>query len=250
MINHPYTKEKHERLREAVKKFQEVSRPWNRPLASGLNYLGTIPPAVISVFFFGKLLEKANLISGFFFGLISVALFNFISTLLIYSVILIPRLKGLKYFREVLEIFPELDGKINYASLFVKECSKIRKRFRNDEERMFLFYKDIYEEIMNKKAREEISDIRLRLRIRHELENLVILLKSLGKIPAIIFRGLKRMNLEFQNKKRKKKVEAQEQEKNERSLKVEQMNRYLEENSLPQRLDFSKEEENVHKGNS
>lgn len=61
MINHPYTREKHERLREAVKKFQEVSRPWNRPLASGLNYLGTIPPAVISVFFFRKLLEKANL---------------------------------------------------------------------------------------------------------------------------------------------------------------------------------------------
>ena len=58
------------------------------------------------------------------------------------------------------------------------------------------------------------------------------------------------MNLEFQNNKRKKKVEAQEQEKIERSLKVEQMNRYLEENSLPQRLDFSKEEENVHKGNS
>jgi hypothetical protein len=24
MINHPYTREKHERLREAVKKFQEV----------------------------------------------------------------------------------------------------------------------------------------------------------------------------------------------------------------------------------
>ena len=189
MINHPYTREKHKRLREAVKKFQEVSRPWNRPLASGLNYLGTIPPAVISVFFFRKLLEKGNLISGFLFGLISVALFNFISTVLIYSVILIPRLRGLKYFREVLEIFPELDGKINYASLFVKECSKIRKRFRNDEERMFLFYKDIYEEIMNKKAREEISDIRLRLRMRHEFENLVILLKSLGKIPAIIFRG-------------------------------------------------------------
>lgn len=246
MINHPYTKEKHERLREAVKKFQEVSRSWNRPLASGLNYLGTIPPAVISVFFFGKLLEKANLISGFFFGLISVALFNFISTLLIYSVILIPRLKGLKYFREVLEIFPELDGKINYASLFVKECSKIRKRFRNDEERMFLFYKDIYEEIMNKKAREEISDIRLRLRIRHELENLVILLKSLGKIPAIIFRGLKRMNLEFQNKKKKKKLKRRSRKKNERSLKVEQMNRYLEENSLPQRLDFRKENEDVH----
>ena len=54
------------------------------------------------------------------------------------------------------------------------------------------------------------------------------------------------MNLEFQNKKRNKKVEAQEQEKNERSLKVEQMNRYLEENSLAQRLDFRKEEENVH----
>ena len=99
MINHPYTREKHERLREAVKKFQEVSRPWNRPLASGLNYLGTIPPAVISVFFFGKLLKRANLISGFFFGLISVALFNFISTVLIYSVIFIPRLRGRKYFR-------------------------------------------------------------------------------------------------------------------------------------------------------
>ena len=58
MINHPYTREKHERLREAVKKFQEVSRPWNRPLASGLNYLGTIPPAVISVFFKLKILAE------------------------------------------------------------------------------------------------------------------------------------------------------------------------------------------------
>lgn len=246
MINHPYTREKHERLREAVKKFQEVSRPWNRSLASGLNYLGTIPPAVVSVFFFRKLLERANFIRGFFFGLISVALFNFISTLLISGVIFIPRMRGRKYFREALEIFPELDGKIKYARLFVKECSKIRKRFQHDEEGMFLFYKDIYEEVMNKKTREEISAIRLRLRMRHELENLVILLKSLGKIPAIIFRGLKRMNLEFQNKKRKKKVEAQEQEKLERSLKVEQMNRYLEENSLPQRLDFRKENEDVH----
>lgn len=250
MINHPYTREKHERLREAVKKFQEVSRPWNRPLASGLNYLGTIPPAVISVFFFRKLLEKANLISGFFFGLISVALFNFISTLLISSVIFIPRLKGRKYFRGALEIFPELDGKINYARMLVKDCSKIRNKFRHDEEGMFLFYKCVYEETMNKKAREEIADIRFRLRMRHELENLVILLKSLVKIPAIIFRGSKRMILEFQNKKRKEKLEAQKQEKLERSLKVEQMNRYLEENSLPQRLDFRKEEENVHQGNS
>lgn len=250
MINHPYTREKHERLREAVKKFQEVSRPWNRPLASGLSYLGTIPPAVISVFFFRKLLGRANLISGFFFGVISVALFNFISTLLIYSVILIPRLKGRKYFRGALEIFPELDGKINYARMLVKDCSKIRNKFRHDEEGMFLFYKCVYEETMNKKAREEIADIRFRLRMRHELENLVILLKSLVKIPAIIFRGSKRMILEFQNKKRKEKLEAQKQEKLERSLKVEQMNRYLEENSLPQRLDFRKEEENVHQGNS
>lgn len=132
MINHPYTREKHERLREAVKKFQEVSRPWNRPLASGLNYLGTIPPAVISVFFFRKLLGKANLISGFFFGLISVALFNFISALLISSVIFIPRLKGRKYFREALEIFPELDGRMAYARLLVKRCSEIRKKFRHD----------------------------------------------------------------------------------------------------------------------
>ena len=246
MINHPYTREKHERLREAVKKFQEVSRPWNRPLASGLSYLGTIPPAFFSVFFFRKLLEKANFISGFFFGLISVALFNFISTLLIYSVILIPRLRGRKYFREALGIFPELDGKINYARMLVKDCSEIRKKFRHDEEGMFLFYKSTYEEVMNKKAREEIADIRFRLRMRHELENLVILLKSLTKIPVIIFRGLKKMNLEFQNKKRKEKLEAQEQEKIERSLKVEQMNRYLEENSLPQRLDFRKEKENVH----
>ena len=246
MINHPYTREKHERLREAVKKFQEVSRPWNRPLASGLSYLGTIPPAVISVFFFRKLLERSNLIRGFLFGLISVALFNFISTVLIYSVIFIPRLRVRKYFRKALEIFPELDGKIKYARLFVKKCSKIRKKFQHDEEGMFIFYKDIYEEIMNEKAMEEISDIRLRLRMRHELENLVILLKSLTKIPVIIFRGLKKMNLEFQNKKRKEKLEEQEQEKIERSLKVEQMNRYLEENSLPQRLDFRKEDEDVH----
>lgn len=246
MINHPYTREKHERLREAVKKFQEVSRPWNRPLASGLSYLGTIPPAFFSVFFFRKLLERANFISGFFFGVISVALFNFISTLLIYSIILIPRLRGHKYFREALGIFPELDGKINYARMLVKDCSKIRNKFRHDEEGMFLFYKCVYEETMNKKAREEIADIRFRLRMRHELENLVILLKSLVKIPAIIFRGSKRMILEFQNKKRKEKLEAQEQEKLERSLKVEQMNRYLEENSLPQRLDFRKEEEDVH----
>lgn len=246
MINHPYTREKHERLREAVKKFQEVSRPWNRPLASGINYLGTIPPAVISVFFFRKLLERANFIRGFFFGLISVALFNFISTLLISSVIFIPRLRGRKYFREALEIFPELDGRMAYARLLVKRCSEIRKKFRHDEEGMFLFYKCIYEEVMTEKVREETSSVRLRLRMRHELENLVILLKSLAKIPAIIFRGLKKMNLEFQNKKRKKKVEAQEQEKLERSLKVEQMNRYLEENSLPQRLDFRKENEDVH----
>lgn len=250
MINHPYTREKHERLRETVKKFQEVSRPWNRPLTSGLSYLGTIPPAFFSIFFFRNLLERSNLIRGFFFGLISVALFNFISTVLIYSVILIPRLRGRKYFRKALEIFPELDGKIKYARLFVKKCSKIRKKFQHDEEGMFIFYKDIYEEIMNEKAMEEISEIRFRLRMRHELDNLVILLKSLVKIPAIIFRGSKRMILEFQNKKREEKLEAQEQEKVERNLKIEQMNRYLEENSLPQRLDFRKEEENVQQGNS
>lgn len=246
MINHPYTREKHERLREAVKKFQEVSRPWNRPLASGLSYLGTIPPAVFSVFFFRKLLERSNLIRGFFFGLISVALFNFVSTLLIYSVILIPRLRGRKYFRETLGIFPELDGKINYARMLVKDCSKIRKKFRHDEEGMFLFYKCVYEEVMNKKAREEIADIRFRLRMRHELENLVILLKSLSRIPAIVFRNLKRASIELKRRKRIKKIEEQEQEKLERSLKLEQMNRYLEENSLPQRLDFRKEKEDVH----
>ena len=246
MINHPYTREKHERLREAVKKFQEVSRPWNRPLASGLSYLGTIPPAVISVFFFRKLLEKANLISGFFFGLISVALFNFISTLLISSVIFIPRMRGRKYFREALEIFPELDGRMAYARLLVKRCSEIRKKFRHDEEGMFLFYKCIYEEVMTEKVREEISAIRLRLRMRHELENLVILLKSLSRIPAIVFRNLKRASIELKRRKRIKKIEEQEQEKLERSLKLEQMNRYLEENSLPQRLDFRKENENVH----
>ena len=247
---HPYTKEKHLKLLEIVRRNKEGPFERNEELSCFCWLMLSIGFGIAAPFVYKNGLDQIHTEEGVakailltFFSFIGFCAVGGLAVLLLYD--------GLELFikrktaRKVRKLFPQFSFKICLEML--QKCSrKARSRFSYDDEFLYEKFKSCYEDAAFDMAIEEISRIESHKKIQEFIAEKKKIVKklpeTLKKTCEIISekkRTVQGLPEHFLQEREKRKIQELKEKAD-----IERMEKYLEKNSIDLRLDLRKEAEN------
>lgn len=252
---HPYTKEKHLKLLEIVRRNKEGPFERNEELSCFCWLMLSIGFGIAAPFVYKNGLDQIHTEEGVakailltFFSFIGFCAVGGLAVLLLYD--------GLELFikrktaRKVRKLFPQFSFKICLEML--QKCSrKARSRFSYDDEFLYEKFKSCYEDAAFDMAIEEISRIESHKKIQEFIAKKKKIVKklpeTLKKTCEIISekkRTVQGLPEHFLQEREKRKIQELKEMKEQEKADIERMEKYLEKNSIDLRLDLRKEAEN------
>lgn len=252
---HPYTKEKHLKLLEIVRRNKEGPFERNGELSCFCWLMLSIGFGIAAPFIYKNGLDQIHTEEGVakailltFFSFIGFCAVGGLAVLLLYD--------GLEFFikrkaaRKVRKLFPQFSSKICLEML--QKCSrKARSRFSYDDELLYEKFKSCYEDAAFDMAIKEISRIESHKKIQ---EFIAEKKKSIKKFPETLKktceiisekkRTVQGLRENFLKEREKRKIQELKEMKEQEKADIERMEKYLEKNSIDLRLDLRKETEN------
>lgn len=252
---HPYTKEKHLKLLEIVRRNKEGPSERNATLFCFCLFMLSIGFGIAAPFIYKHGLDqirteeealKAILLT--FFSFVSFCLVGGLAIMFIYEdfELFIKR----KAARKVRHLFPKFSSKSCLKLL--EKCSEDAKEpFSYDGELLYEMFKSRYEDAAFDMAAEEIFRIESRKKIQEfiaEKKKMVKKLPETLKKTREIIRKKKRkiqgLRENFLKEREKRKMQELKEMKEQEKAEIERMEKYLEKNSIDLRLDLRKEMKN------
>ena len=249
---HPYTKEKHLKFLEIVKKNKEGPFERNGLLNSSCWLMLSIGFGIAAPFIYKNGLDKirtgeevVKIISFTFFSFISFCTVGGLAVLFLYDCLelFIKR----KIARKVRHLFPKFSLKSCLELL--EKCSEDAKEpFSYDGELLYEMFKSHYEDAAFDMAAGEIFRIESRKKIQEFIAEKKKMFKklpeTLKKTSEIIIekkREVQGLPEHFFKEREKRKMQELKEMKEQEKAEIERMEKYLEKNSINLRLDLRKE---------
>lgn len=252
---HPYTKEKHLKLLEIVRRNKEGPLERNGSLFYFCLFMLSIGFGIAAPFIYKHGLDrirteeetlKAILLT--FFSFVGFCLVGGLAIIFLYEdfELFIKR----KAARKVRHLFPKFSSK-SCLKLFEKCSEDAKEPFSYDGELLYEMFKSRYEDAAFDMAAEEIFRIESRKKIQEFIaekkkmfKKLPEILKKTSEIIIEKKRAVQGLPEHFLKEREKRKMQELKEIKEQEKAEIERMEKYLEKNSIDLRLDLRKETEN------
>lgn len=252
---HPYTKERHLKLLEIVRRNKEGPAERNAASFYFCLFMLSIGFGIAAPFIYKHGLDQIRTEEEALKAIL-LTLFSFVSFCLVGGIIMLLLYEDFELFikrkaaRKVRHLFPKFSSKSCLKLL--EKCSEDAKEpFSYDGELLYEMFKSRYEDVTFDMAAEEIFRIESRKKIQEFIAEKKKIIKklpeTLKKTSEIIIekkRKVQGLPEHFFKEREKRKMQELKEMKEQEKAEIERMEKYLEKNSIDLRLDLRKETEN------
>lgn len=249
---HPYTKEKHLKLLEIVRRNKEGPSERNAASFYFCLFMLSIGFGIAAPFIYKHGLDQIRTEEEALKAIL-LTLFSFVSFCLVGGIIMLLLYEDFELFikrkaaRKVRHLFPKFSSKSCLKLL--EKCSEDAKElFSYDGELLYEMFKSRYEDAAFDMAIEEIFRIESRKKIQEFIAKKKKMFKklpeTLKKTSEIIIkkkRAVQGLPEHFLKEREKRKMQELKEMKEKEKAEIERMEKYLEKNSIDLRLDLRKE---------